>query len=762
MRHLLLLLILAAGGIVGWFLLSDPGGESRVSPPVEEVAGDAGARSLVEASETGEGRQAVATDETPLVETALEADETRDATEDGFLVRLLDAHGDPITDRHVEVHWRKGWGDYGDDIGVTDARGEYRSTVRRLDQLQWIVAGEQGPQQLGFYHPFDPHPLRPREVEVIVPPTGRLLGQVVDAAGQGVREVLVGRDQLETLGFEPWRHLLTEWDDPEPVEVDDEGRFELELFEGFHRFEITSEVHAPMHEIAVEVVRDRETHVVFLVECTEGRMDVLVSVPAKISGIPTVRLRHEGALPSGGAPVLEATPVTTSFPGEWIEAEQQTHRYSLPCPRERAGWILSASVRGCRSQAIPLARTAATPEIHLAALPPPTPPRFLRGRVVDPSGAGLVGQLYLNRDEELRTTSIDGRQEGDGSFSIKVRDQGMFYLRVQKEGYERVAVGPIDLAAPLPELEIVLRPARAIEGVCRDARGRPVACSVSLYRSRSMLRIPNGAHPGISDGYFTYAFPGDRRSTREDGAFRFEGVPDREVDIWILPKDRTLPPARVTARGGDRLEVTLGEGLEELREIEGVVLDGISGAPIAEAVVEARAHAPDHYLRGATVVTGSDGHFHLRALEPATVAVTARAYGFVTSPEIIDLRQEGDVWRELHMLPGRTLAVRVHDSAGRPFRGEISVRDSQGRILNTVDAYWNDNGIVEYLDRTGRAMLRGLPPQPLILLVGWSGKFGCVKHAPPDPEGVDAAAGPFEVEVNLAGPQIGLLDIVLP
>src|SRR5205823_4718401 len=100
--------------------------------------------------------------------------------------------------------------------------------------------------------------------------------------------------------------------------------------------------------------------------------------------------------------------------------------------------------------------------------------------------------------------------------------------------------GPIDLVPGDVPVTLTLREALALRGHVVDDAGRPVAATVILHRPAEALRALGRNVPAIlpSSG------DGDSLGTGPDGRFWFENLYPGEHELWALPEDKMLWPAR--------------------------------------------------------------------------------------------------------------------------------------------------------------------------------------------------------------------------
>jgi RNA polymerase sigma-70 factor (ECF subfamily) len=220
-------------------------------------------------------------------------------------------------------------------------------------------------------------------------------------------------------------------------------------------------------------------------------------------------------------------------------------------------------------------------------------------------------------------------------------------------------------------LEVRLTPdAHDIEGMVRDAEGRPVANAQVWLESL-----------GLESGFTS---PGDRTVSGPDGIFRL-GEPWwlRHTTVQLGAVVAASHPAFAIGRTGPldlpetgtpwpRIDVILEEGAV----LEGKVL-GEGGAPLAGARITVRpARAEPRatqdvgaHLSARAGYSARDGSYRLRGLEPGPVEVTVECLGHAREMERDIELGAAPVRRDFTLGRGKTIRGRVADTEGAPIPG---------------------------------------------------------------------------------------------
>ncbi len=176
----------------------------------------------------------------------------------------------------------------------------------------------------------------------------------------------------------------------------------------------------------------------------------------------------------------------------------------------------------------------------------------------------LLGSGFLAADGSF---SVQAEIYGSGTYTVQAHGSRAFYPK----GVDIAVTCSSSVCSPIPPLTIsVASTAGNIEGVVRDAAGRPVA-------GANVFAIATGEGPFWWAGQKTLLRPQALTATDATGSYRFHpwdprsptvseglGVPEGgaqeyEVSVVFLPGGGPLPPSqRVVVRGGIMSQVNFG------------------------------------------------------------------------------------------------------------------------------------------------------------------------------------------------------------
>ncbi len=401
-------------------------------------------------------------------------------------------------------------------------------------------------------------------------------------------------------------------------------------------------------------------------------------------------------------------------------------------------WVVVGRARGRDGQSLPLGRVRAGPFLADAVvaevcLPPE---RVVAGRVLDPTGAGLVG-LRVRVVE-----TVDGAGAGPSELETAARTdaQGRFRIGGLGSGkclllttvpYRYADVWPLEVTPDGDPVEVRLRDSVEATVKVSDAY-RPVVTA----QLRAWTRRAHGRDPSAT--------------TSPDGRATLVGLDPEDAYRLEVQIARDGSSEQRVLQDWSPHDTEVRFGLQ--RTVRGTVRDP-AGRPIPGAYVSGW----NGKRRVAEAVTGADGAFELadegEGLRQVFAAMVSWGQGpwtgFVDAPQ-------GDTTLTLVLDPGGTLAVRLE---GRLVAGRAVF------VSSDLDAGWDAS---EYQcatsDEEGVARFRGLRAgRPYVVWTGprrvesaWNydeltGFAADVRAGPPDAEVRVRLAPGGEIRVRLRG-----------
>ncbi|MEM7203115.1 MAG: carboxypeptidase-like regulatory domain-containing protein [Planctomycetota bacterium] len=667
---------------------------------------------------------------------------------DGLVIVLVDARGGLVGHHAMTVAWRKGWGEYGSDSGLTDPAGRFATTVASADMLEGVTTLDPATgDELATWQTFDPPPAGRHGVTVQLPDKRRFAARVVDFAADPIADAQVSIAAAPTRPMQPGVHTLGRAEFQ--LTTDREGWVEASLPVGFHEMRVTRDGYRATAQWEVEIVPERERTVgVLRMSGGDHRRGVSVRVTR-----PT-----EGARVSAWTNRLAAVDRHVETPGvrrtpeqrSWGARPTQDGHFQLrvdPLPVH-----VTVQAEGYEPRDVEVATTTDAIEVALQPTGPrpyEKPAAMLQGVVRDPDGAPVSGaKVGWLRDQRIAYATF-AHTDRDGRFTFPLGSTKPLFLTVRARPFAFLTVGPLTPTPDRPALELVLEPEQEVRGVVVDEHGAGVAADIRMYRERGAL---GALTPQSSDPFLNGGDAADHTRSSEDGTFRLRGVGAGRCEVWA--SDHRALAGRAEARPGAPVRVVLGRGLEGRVVLRGHVRDAVTAHGIADATVRCvpgRAGQGRGYF---SVVSGADGAYTNGGATPGRLVVQVRARGYALLELPATTYPAGPTRLDVELQPARRLAVQVVDGGGNPIRGiRISAYDAAGRRIEFQDQYGHEDGSLASTDRAGRVDLAGLPRGLVRFVVGVQTDSARANWL--DPPSQDGP--PVEFTVDLTEPRRDLL-----
>ncbi|HLU40334.1 MAG TPA: carboxypeptidase regulatory-like domain-containing protein, partial [Planctomycetota bacterium] len=282
----------------------------------------------------------------------------------------------------------------------------------------------------------------------------------------------------------------------------------------------------------------------------------------------------------------------------------------------------------------------------------------VRGRVVDRFGGPIAGaavhvELRGGGSERVRRPVTTA---ADGTFALRGPMRLPRTVRVRASHPEHA---PSVVDRPVSEVsdEVVL--GDIVLGGGARVRGQVVRGDGSAVAGATVELQPDGATR------MAWSLDGTRHvtATETDGTGSFELTHVPAGSFFVVARATRMLPARTDSFAvseGDE-EVLAPLVLQPGAMLTGVVVDR-AGRPIAKATVYATTAGQPAAQHHAT--TGDDGRFAIDYLRTAPTSVLARAQGYVSVRQRLDLAVQSDVTIVLEQ--GLVLRGTVRDESGRP------------------------------------------------------------------------------------------------
>ncbi len=615
-----------------------------------------------------------------------------DAVRDGVVIRVLGPDRLALAGTPLDVRWRKGWGEYGNDRGVTDARGELATTVSHHEMLEAVTLQHPTLGALERFSGFLPAFAEPRMVVCVVPALEPLVVRLLDERGRpvagGTIECDVDREPV-ALREHPLLH------DPGELVTDRDGRVRLSVRAGEVVLRAKAERHVSLYQLTATVPVGGCTLTAHVLSADALHpVRVTLDTPHWISRLRVRAIGRElPPLPDLASSGVE--PLQQDYPVRWPA------RRAPVVDAPPTTWSCHVSADQCEPASVVVAPSTTDVPVTLRRRAA-TPVARLRCRLLDPDGVEVHGEVMVHTEPNLVRGSR--HQVSTRDPWVEVPPGGTAVVSGWRYRSPPAFAGPLVLTAG--EHEVVLQFARpkVIRGRVVDERGEPVKASVALYRPAGLLQRLGTNVPPILDGVAN----GDSHTTGDDGVFRFEHVGDGEHALSARPKGNGWPTRRTVAAGDENVVLRLGENCGHLARVQGRVTRAGTGEGVASRVGW-RAGDGVHER-----FTDADGRYTI-ALPPGTwrPEVKAPRHAYLLG-EPTELAAGVTTTFDLVVTPSEPLFVVVRDAAGRVPDVAIEAFDARGLPIVLLDAFANDDGDARP-GRNGRAVLRGLPDGELRL-----------------------------------------------
>jgi len=609
---------------------------------------------------------------------------------DGLVVRVRTAAGAPCAALPVTAAWRKGFGLYGTDRGRTDANGCFPTTVARPELFEAFEVEVAGFGELGYGGDVLPAADDPNAVDLVVPDTGSLRVRVVDETGAAVPDAKLEVKSGAPLD-RPRQHVVSVTEPAQAVTGAD-GRAVLTVLHGSHVVAATADgCTSPETVRALVGPSGGDATIVVL------RIENRIEIPVEVTTPPGV-----------GAPKVvgwskAVPPRPAGLPGRSLPTDDIRNYRVDPFANGRfvvhaedVDWQCAASADGCTTQSIAVPRGQRRVTFTLVPAPPPPPKARLLVTVLGVGGSPAIADVRVHETPDYVYGSDTGTNRGRAEIVCEPGKRVCVSARAYRTPW--TVSEPIDLTPGDHDITLQLLPSQSVTGRVVDAQGNGVLTRVALYRPSGPLR---GLAPDVPE-IATSCASGDTLGGLQDGRFWFHDCGPGEHVVWAFPENRW--PAKKRVVPGTDVTIVVGEGLDDLALIEGVVRDETTLAPLAFVVVDSVAG-----VGGGQRVTDAEGRFRIAA-RPGDVAISMRRAGYVfhtvTTPNVT----RGPRTIDLRLPRSPVLFLRVRDAAGAPIDdAEVGVLGGDGEPIELLDQHGSRGDTSERTNSVGRVDLRGAP-----------------------------------------------------
>lgn len=648
---------------------------------------------------------------------------------DGVVVAVRFADGQPCAQCPIVVHWRKGFGLYGEDRGATDADGRFATTAREIPFFESVTIAH--PTLGDFGNGATPVAAAddPRRVDYVVPAMVdvRIVVRGLDGA------LLAGANVAASASPEPvgLRATMLAPRLPSPAAedapaTDNGGVLTLRLPVGVCELKASIAGGKPAQTVQMRVpATGGEIALLALAPSARIPVAVTIDMPPDVARVDWPNAWGNAPLPAPASPLALG------------HVDEQRDYELVPKGRGRyearvdlLPWRVSMTTKGGLFAGAAVAAGQRAVRLALAPAPP------------DPN-AGPIALLQIEvRDADdgpCGDATVRVHETADlvhGSDHPVGRD-GVATLRQRATG-ARVCISargrhtPWALSAPLAltegEHRVTLRllPGGAVRGRVVDADGRPLVADVRLLRPSLQLRELADGVPDVLPNPAS----GETVGTGSPGEFTFHGLGPGEHEVWAHPDDGSLP-ARARVRAGDDVTLRSGQGCADVFLLAFDAVDAATGAPVAlsDLRVDGAVSRPMRADEGA--------RFGPAAVRAGEITVEAYAIGYAAFEQRLVVGPAAPRCA-LRLRPSPLRFVRVRDARGAPvWPAEVRARAADGGDVEWIDEFGRWDGTVLRTDRNGCVTLRGMPTGAHTLVVA----RGARGDGPSQEFALEAAAG---------------------
>ncbi|HKS25360.1 MAG TPA: carboxypeptidase regulatory-like domain-containing protein [Thermoanaerobaculia bacterium] len=298
-------------------------------------------------------------------------------------------------------------------------------------------------------------------------------------------------------------------------------------------------------------------------------------------------------------------------------------------------------------------------------------------RVTMKSGGTITGHVSGLTAEELQQANVMASGAGTGSSSAPVDAGGNYRIEGAPTGTVRVVArvgGPFGGGGKSSEPKTVVL----------DAGGS--ATADIEFQSDTVVRghITRGGQPLHNAMVLFFPKAGKAQtnaSTTADGSgnYQISGLADGTYNVQVIDFERTAPfTTSYEVKGSGTFDIDI-----RVSTVRGRVVDATNQQPLADARVEIRATGTDTPFASRAAMTDAGGNFILDTVARGSYEINASKDGFGHSLKDIDV-QDAPADVELKLSPSAGVTLRVVDGRdGRLLAATPHVMDMQGRTIDS-------------------------------------------------------------------------------